>query len=94
MIIKKEGYSPVECDKPLPCPFCGGDAELMQLAHETRVERVGRKSKTVKVCVLAANYELTSDTFWFKCTNCKCTTGNHKATAQEAAETWSTRTSA
>ena len=28
MIIKKEGYSPVECDEPLPCPFCGGVPEL------------------------------------------------------------------
>lgn len=97
MIIKKEGYSPVECDEPLPCPFCGGNAELMQLAHTTRYETTGRgrsrQCKAVKICIISSNQELTSDTFWFKCTNCKCTTGSHKNTAQEAAAAWNTRTS-
>ena len=94
MIIKKEGYSPVECDEPLPCPFCGGKAELAQLAHVTRYERKGRKVVPVRVCIVASTATLTSDTFWFKCTNCKCATGNNKNTAQEAVAAWNTRTSA
>jgi hypothetical protein len=97
MIIKEEGYLPVECDEPLPCPFCGGDAKLVQLAHITRFETTGkgrsRKCKEVRICILASNYERTGDTFWFKCANCKCTTGSHKDTAQEAAESWNLRTS-
>lgn len=94
MIIKEEGYSPVECDEPLPCPFCGGKAKLVQLSHTIRYQKQGRKSVPVRICVLASNYELTGDTFWFKCTDCACTTGNHKDTAQEAATAWNMRTSA
>lgn len=98
MIFKKEGYTPVECDEPLPCPFCGSDAELLQLAHITRFETTGkgrsRKCKEVKVCIVASNRELNGDTFWFKCVNCKCTTGSHKDNAQDAVLVWNTRTNA
>ncbi len=98
MIIKEEGYSPVECDEPLPCPFCGGNAKLKQLAHITRFETTGkgrsRRCTEVKRCIVASNHERTGDTFWFACDNCKCTTGSHKDNAQEAVAAWNMRISA
>jgi hypothetical protein len=91
--IEKEGYTPVECDPPLPCPFCGSKPELAQVAHRTTWQRVGRSRKTeqVKVCIVASSQILTADTFWFRCTECRCTTGPHAKTAQEAAESWNKR---
>ena len=89
--IKEKGYKDVECDTPLPCPFCGGDALLCQLAHRTTSRRVGRKFETVKICIIASNNNLEADTFWFKCPACNCTSGGHHDTAQKAAEAWNTR---
>ena len=91
--IEQDGYTPVSCEEPLPCPFCGGKAELMQLAHTTRSERIGRSKrfKTVKVCILASTRTLTADTFWFKCAECGCTTGPHHDNAMGASLAWNRR---
>ena len=92
-IIAKDGYSPVECDAPLACPFCGREPELAQLAHVTRSERIGRsrKYKLVRVCIFASTSTLTADTFWFKCPKCGCTSGGHHASAQSAVDAWNIR---
>ena len=92
-VITKDGYTPVECDVALPCPFCGTEAELAQLAHVERWERIGRsrKSRQVMVCLLASTSILTSDTFWFRCPSCDATTGSHQETAQAAVEIWNRR---
>lgn len=91
--IEKKGYAPVTCDAPLPCPFCGSDPELAQLAHTTSLQRIGRSKKyeTVKVCIICSTNPLVSDTFWFKCPECRCTTGGHHETAQAAVEAWNRR---
>jgi hypothetical protein len=89
--IEKPGYVSVECDEPLPCPFCGGAAELRQLAHATTSRLVGKKLKTVRVCIFAASEPLNSDTFWFACCQCNATTGKHCDTAQGAVEFWNKR---
>ena len=93
MIIKKDGYKDVECDAPLPCPFCGSEPKLAQLAHTYRQERIGRsrKYRTVQICLIASTSTLTADTFWFKCETCKCTSGGHHESAQAAARAWNTR---
>ena len=91
MIIEKQGYEPVECDKPLPCPFCGTTPELAQLCHVETWIREGRKSRKVKVCVMVSTEKLKSDTFWFKCQTCGCTTGKHCSNAQDAVKNWNTR---
>jgi hypothetical protein len=89
--IEKPGYVSVECDAPLPCPFCGGAAELRQLAHTTTSRKVGKKWETVRVCIFAASTPLSSDTFWFACCQCNATTGKHCDTAQGAVEFWNRR---
>lgn len=91
--IHKEGYKPVECDEPLPCPFCGDRPELAQLEHITRYERVGRskRPRPVRVAILSSTREIVADTFWFKCNRCGCTSGPHCGTAQEAALSWNRR---
>ena len=91
--IEEEGYSPVQCDAPLPCPFCGAEPELAQLAHDIRSERIGRsrKYRQVRVCIVASTRTLAADTFWFKCPNCNATTCGHHNTAQKAAEAWNMR---
>ena len=91
--IARDGYTPVKCDKPLPCPFCGTEPKLAQLAHHMRSERIGRsrRFRQVKVCILASTSTLTADTFWFKCPECDCTTGGHKDTAREASKAWNRR---
>lgn len=93
MLIVKEGYEPVECDEPLPCPFCGTTPQLAQLAHITRWERIGRsrKSRQVRICLVASTSTLKGDTFWFKCEACGCTSGGHHNSAQAAAQAWNTR---
>lgn len=93
MIIEEPGYTPVECDPPIPCPFCDATPRLAQLAHVTRYERVGRSRKTreVKITIIASSRILTADTFWFVCDACGCTSGGHHATAQAAAEAWNRR---
>ena len=67
--IEQAGYTPVKCEAPLPCPFCGETPELAQLAHSYTSERIGRsrKYRQVRVCIIASNRMLTADTFWFKC---------------------------
>ena len=96
VIIDQKGYSPVQCDKPLPCPFCGTYPELCQLMHRDSWQRVGRgrKLEKVRVCIISSSQILTGDTFWFKCPTCRCTTGGHHDTAQKAAETWNNRSAA
>jgi hypothetical protein len=91
--ITKEGYFPVQCDEPLPCPFCGAAAELAQVAHETRSERIGRsrKQRQVRYAIIASTTPLAADTFWFKCPGCNATTGGHHGSAQKAAEAWNRR---
>jgi predicted RNA-binding Zn-ribbon protein involved in translation (DUF1610 family) len=91
---EKKGYVPVSCDEPLPCPFCGSEPELAQLAHNERFERVSRggRLEKVKTCILCSAATLTADTFWFLCPICGATSGKHCTTAQEAAENWNTRT--
>lgn len=93
VIIEQKGYSPVECDKPLPCPFCGTEPELCQLEHRDSWQRVGRgkKMEKVRVCIISSSQILTGDTFWFKCNECRCTSGPHTKTAQEAVEFWNRR---
>ena len=91
--ISADGYADVFCDAPLPCPFCGCHPKLCQLAHVTRTERIGRgrKTRTVRVSIVASTSRLTADTFWFKCPECSCTSGAHHDTAQKAAESWNRR---
>lgn len=91
--IQEPGYAAVECDPPLPCPFCGATPRLVQLAHVTQYERTGRSRKTraVKVAIIASSRTLTADTFWFTCDTCQCTSGGHHDTAQAAAEAWNRR---
>lgn len=91
--IKQDGYTAVKCDKPLPCPFCGAEPKLTQLAHHMRSERIGRsrRLRQVKVCILASTSTLTADTFWFKCPGCGCTTGEHKDNAMDASKAWNRR---
>jgi len=91
--IFQEGYTPVSCKEPMPCPFCGGPAVLVQLAHRTQYERIGRSKKfrTVKICILASSQILKADTFWFKCSDCGCTTGPHHSNALEASNAWNRR---
>lgn len=93
--IQKEGYTPVMCDAPLPCPFCGSEAELAQLSHSTRSERIGRSNKfrQVRYSIIASSQTLTADTFWFRCKECRCTSGGHHDTAQKAVEAWNRRAS-
>jgi hypothetical protein len=92
--ITKQGYLPVQCDEPLPCPFCGTAAELAQLAHATRSERIGRsrKHRTVRVVIIASTSTLAADTFWFKCPECNATSGGYHGSAQKAVEAWNRRT--
>lgn len=93
-VIAQKGYAPVECDEPLPCPFCGEHPELAQLQHVTRYERIGRsrERQPVRVTILASTNTLVADTFWFKCKSCGCTSGKHCDTAQKAVENWNKRT--
>jgi hypothetical protein len=91
--IEEPGYTPVECEDPLTCPFCGSEPRLAQLAHVICSERIGRsrKYRQVKVCIAASTRTLTADTFWFKCQTCGCSSGGHHETAQAAAEAWNRR---
>src|SRR6188472_261782 len=91
--ITKDGYEPVVCEQPLLCPFCGSPAELAQLSHITRSERIGRSKnfKQVRICIFASTRTLKSDTFWFKCSECKATTGGHHSDAEDAAAAWNRR---
>jgi len=93
VIIKQDGYTPVECDEPLPCPFCGSQPVLSQLEHYYRQERIGRsrKYRTVRIAVIASTRIQKADTFWFACEKCGCTTGGHHETAQAAALAWNKR---
>lgn len=81
VVIQEDGYEPVECDIPLPCPFCGSKPKLAQLAH-----RYGKK-----YCIIASTRTLRADTFWFKCRKCGTTTGRHEGNAQSAVENWNKR---
>lgn len=49
--IKRPGYESVTCDKPLPCPFCGSEPELVQLAHAYRTSRRGKPEKNCSHCI-------------------------------------------
>ena len=91
MKIEKLGYAPVECDEPLPCPFCGEAAELAQLAHTTRLEGKGRKKRYVQTVIIASTGTIVADTFWFKCSGCKATTGGIHTTPGVAVEVWNRR---
>lgn len=91
MITEEKGYAPVEHDEPLPCPFCGSQPKLQQLAHRMSSVKRGRKYVQERVCILASTLTLTADTFWFTCPSCKCSTGPHCTTAAEAARHWNTR---
>lgn len=84
MSIKRDRYAPVEIDQiPMPCPFCGGAAELVQLAFAHTVQ--GR------LCVLYSRSTLVGEEFWFTCRTCDATTGGHYGSAQKAVEAWNRR---
>ena len=89
--IEKEGYAPVVCEEPKPCPFCGGTAKLVQLAHTMRWEKVGRRREQVRVQLLAASWPLVGDTFWFACSVCGATSGPHFDNAMDASRAWNRR---
>lgn len=93
VVIEKPGYEPVECEKPLPCPFCGSIPELAQLAHTYTWQRKGRsrKQEKVRVCILASSGTLKGDTFWFKCETCGCSSGKHHDNPRDAAISWNTQ---
>ena len=93
MIIEAPGYIAVECDTPLPCPFCGSDAELAQVAHAETSQRIGRsrRYRTVRVALIASTRPLKADTFWFRCSKCRASTGDHQHSAQRAVRVWNRR---
>lgn len=84
MIITQDRYAPVEVDQiPLPCPFCGGAAELSQVAHAQTTK--GR------VAIVYSQHTLHADTFWFRCESCGAQSGGHHDSAQKAVEAWNRR---
>lgn len=91
MIIQTEQYEPVECDAPLPCPFCGSQPMLAQLAHITTWTGPRRARREVKVAIVSSTRRMKADTFWFKCEECDCRSGGHHDSAQKAAEAWNRR---
>ncbi len=89
--IKENGYTPAECDQPLPCPFCGSEPKLQQVAHHECYEGSGRNRRKVRIMVVSSSRELSADTFWFQCASCKCKSGGMHESAQLAAEAWNRR---
>lgn len=83
VVIEQKGYAPVECDEPLPCPFCGAEAHLKQLAYHD-----GPRGRTL---IVSSSRQLAGNMFWFACMSCRATTGPHADTAQEAVEHWNRR---
>lgn len=88
MVIHQDGYEPVECSIPLPCPFCGSAAVLKQLEHSYTLDRKGKRQK---VCIVASTRTQKADTFWFSCESCRASSGGHETTAQAAVENWNRR---
>lgn len=88
MIIEQDGFEPVECSIPLPCPFCGGVAVLKQLEH---VHRLNRKGKVERIYIVASSRIQKGNTFWFACESCNATSGGHQETAQAAVNNWNRR---
>lgn len=86
--ITQDGYAPVACLEPLPCPFCGTTPELKQVAHNYKTDRRG---KVTRIAIIASTKTLTSDTFWFQCPSCRCTSGGHHASGMAASAAWNTR---
>ncbi len=75
MIFERKGFTPVECDAPLPCPFCGADAAFHCLKDD----------------IVWSSATLVADRFWFDCSKCHAGAGCHGKTAQQAAEQWNRR---
>lgn len=82
--IRQDGYADVHINQiPLPCPFCGGAAELSQLEHA--ITGKGR------VCIVSSSRIQHADTFWFQCESCRASSGGHHDSAQAAVEAWNRR---
>jgi len=88
MIIQQDGYAPVECSIPLPCPFCGSEAVMKQLEHTYKLDR---KGKPQRICIVASTRTIQANTFWFSCVSCNASTGGHESNAQAAVENWNKR---
>lgn len=88
MVIYQDGYEPVECSIPLPCPFCGGAAVMKQLEHTYKLDK---KGKSQRICIIASSRIQRGNTFWFTCESCIATSGGHQETAQAAVENWNRR---
>jgi hypothetical protein len=78
--IHEDGYEPVECDPPLPCPFCGGNARLGQV-----------KRTASNFIIMASSSPIRANVFWFECAACGAKSGKHQSTPQDAANTWNRR---
>jgi hypothetical protein len=89
--ISQKGYVDVQCDATLPCPFCGQQPELKQVAHDMVWTGSRKYRRQVKMAIVSSTRTLKADTFCFRCEGCGCSSGGHHDTAQKAAEAWNRR---
>jgi len=88
VVITQDGYTPVTCLDVLPCPFCGTEPELRQVAHEYKLDKRGKRTS---IAIIASTRTLTSDRLWFGCPGCGCTSGGHHSSGIAASAAWNTR---